>query len=225
MPRLLLALTLSTLLPLFAPAAPAAPPSTVVVFGDSITEGNMLPQADRARVWVNLVENQSNGRVHMINKGKGGRPTDSVGEFRQMLAQQPQADVLLIALGTNDSRNIHDDCVPAAVKNIRAMITLAREKYGRSLPILLVAPPNIRKDALGPTRPIADQRDAKLRELGAAYETLARELHCEFLSLYGTVPPASLTKDGVHPDAAGNEAIANAILPRLLGMVGGKVES
>ncbi len=193
-------------------------PLSVVVFGDSITEGNQLPPSDRPRLWVNLVQDRSKGALHLVNEGKGGRPTDSVAEFRQMLARHSPIDILLIALGTNDSRNIRDDSIPAAVKNIRAMITIAREKCGQRLPILLIAPPNIRMDALGPTKPIADQRDAKLRELGAAYETLAAELHCEYLSLYGVIPPASLTKDGVHPDAVGNEPIGTAVLPKLLDM-------
>lgn len=133
-----------------------------------------------------------------------------------MLERQPKADLLVIFLGTNDSRDITDQCVPKAVANERAMITKARAHFGKDLPVLLVGPTNIRKDALGPTKPIADQRDAKLRELGAAFETLAKETNCEFTSLYGVVPAASLAKDGVHPDPAGNEAIAQALLPKLL---------
>jgi len=190
-------------------------PLTVIVFGDSITEGNMLPADQRSQRWVTLVEKEAQGRLQMVNEGKGGRPTDSVNEFKAMLARHPHADMLVIALGTNDSRNIKEDCVPAAVKNIRSMLDLARTAYGK-IPVLLVGPPNIRKDALGPSKPIADQRDAKLRELGAAFETLAKQTGGGFMSLYGVVPEASLAKDGVHPDAAGNEAIAKAMLPKLL---------
>jgi len=196
--------------------ARGADPRTVIVFGDSITAGNMLPPADKARLWVSLVEQASHGQLRMVNEGKGGRPTDSVKEFEAMLQRQPKADLLVIALGMNDSRDITEQCVPKAVANVRAMIAAARGKYGEHLAVLIVGPSNIRKDALGPTKPIADQRDAKLRELGAAFETLAKELRCDFTSLYGVVPEASLTKDGVHPDAAGNEAIAHALLPRLL---------
>ena len=99
------------------------------------------------------------------------------------------------------------------------MIARAKETYGKDVTILLAGPPNIRKDALGPTRPIADQRDAKLRELGAAFSELAQKLHCEFFSLYGVVPDASLTHDGVHPDVNGNEAIAKAMLGKLVSEV------
>jgi acyl-CoA thioesterase-1 len=155
----------------------------------------------------------------MLNEGKGGRPTDSVKEFEAMLTRHAHADVLVLALGTNDSRDISDQCVPKAVANLRTMIGLARDRYGKDLAVLIAGPPNIRKESLGPTRPIADQRDAKLRELGEGCTALATELHCEFVTLYGVVPAGSLTKDGVHPDVAGNEAIARVMLAKLRAML------
>lgn len=198
-----------------AQPAAAASPLKVIVFGDSITAGNMLPKDQRSQVWVNLILQQSQGKFQMVNEGKGGRPTDSVTEFKAMLAHRPQADLLVIALGMNDSRDISNDCVPKAVSHIQAMIELARAAYGK-IPILLVGPTNIRKDALGPSRPIADQRDAKLRDLGTAFAALATQTGCDFVSLYGKVPDTSLAKDGVHPDIAGNQAIADVILPKLV---------
>ncbi len=176
-----------------------------------------MPTADRARVWVALVEKDSGGRLKLVNEGKGGRPTASVKEFEAMLVKHPRADQLVIALGTNDSRDITDSCVPKAVENLRGMIERARKAWGPGVAILLVGPPNINKNALGPTKPIADQRDAKLRDLGAAFAALAKETKCEFALLYGVVPEASLTKDGVHPDVAGNEAIAKALGRVLVG--------
>jgi acyl-CoA thioesterase-1 len=200
---------------LLALGAQAGEPAVVVVFGDSITAGGALPAAERSQLWVRLVEKEAAGKLKLVNEGKGGRPTASVKEFDAMLGRNPRADVLVIALGTNDSRDITDQCISKAVKNVRAMVEGGRKAYGAKLRVLLVGPPNIRKDALGPTKPIADQRDAKLRELGAAFAKLAQELHGEFISLYGVVPVASLTRDGVHPDAAGNVAIAKVMLAAL----------
>lgn len=199
-----------------AMAALAEPPRTVVCFGDSITAGGSLPTAEKPFVWPALVEKWANGKLRIINEGKGGRPTNSLKEFEEMLKRQPQVDVLVIALGGNDARDITDQCVPKAVRNLRAMMARAREAYGPKLTLLLVGPTNIRKDALGPTRPIADQRDAKLRELNAAFADLAKEAKCQFLSLYGVVPETSLGRDGVHPDRAGNEIIARTLLPSIL---------
>ena len=46
-------------------------------------------------------------------------------------------------------------------------------------------------------------------------EKLAREIHGDFVSVYGVVPAASLAMDGIHPDAAGNEVMAKVILDAL----------
>ena len=133
-----------------------------------------------------------------------------------MLAKQPKPDGLVIALGMNDSRDITEKCVPLAVANLRYMIEQARKAYGEKLPVLLVGPTNINKAALGPTKPIANEREGKLKDMGTAFEKLAQETHCDFVSLFGVVPETSLTKDGVHPDVAGNVAIAAALKPNLL---------
>lgn len=193
----------------------AAAPRTVIVFGDSITAGSALPADQREKVWVKVVEAQSKGELIMINEGKGGRPTASVPEFEAMLLRHPKADLLVIALGMNDSRDITEACVPKAVANVRTMMEKARKTYGDKLPVLLVGPSNINKAALGPTKPIGDQREAKLRELGAAFEKLGTEWRAGFISLFGVIPESSLLKDGVHPDAAGNEAIAKVLEAKL----------
>jgi acyl-CoA thioesterase I len=193
--------------------SPAA--RSMILFGDSITAGSALPKEERAQLWVTQVQQQAQGELVLINEGKGGRQTDSLPEFEQMLARHAKADALVIALGMNDSRDITPHCVPKAVANVRAMIEKARTAYGANLPVLLVGPSNINKSALGPTKPIANEREAKLRELGAALEKLAAETHCGFVSLFGVVLDAALLKDGVHPDAAGNTAIARVLGPKL----------
>ncbi|RBP43700.1 acyl-CoA thioesterase-1 [Roseimicrobium gellanilyticum] len=194
-------------------------PKKVVVFGDSITQGSAMPKEDKPKVWVTTVQGDSRGRLEMINEGKGGRPTDSVKEFEAMLQRQPKADILVIALGTNDSRDITDKCVPKAVANVKSMVEKGRTAYGAKLAVLLVGPPNINKNALGPTKPIANERDGKLVELGAAFEKQAKEMNAEFVTLYGVVPANALTKDGVHPDVSGNAAIAEVMLAKLMEMV------
>ncbi len=192
-------------------AQPAVPSRTVILFGDSITAGGALPKDQREKLWVRLVEAASTGTLKLINEGKVGRPTASVPEFEAMVQRHPQADALVIALGMNDSRDITDGCVPRAVANVRAMIEKARVAYGDKLPVLLVGPTNINQAALGPTKPIGNQREAKLRELGAAFQHLASATHCRFVSLFGAVPDAALLKDGVHPDATGNAAMAEVL--------------
>ena len=209
-------LVLSWSVSLALSAADPVKPRTVIVFGDSISAGSNLPTGDADKLWLRVFEGESNGALLMVNEGKGGRPTASRPEFAAMLTRQPKADLLVIALGMNDSRDITEKCVPLAVENVRYMITRARDQYGATLPVFLVGPTNINKSALGPTKPIANEREAKLRELNAAFEKLAAETKCDFSSLCGVVPDSALTRDGVHPDAAGNAAIADAMKKVLL---------
>ena len=211
MPRLLIILFFLSL----GVFAQSPMPRTVIVFGDSITAGGALPKDERGHLWVTQVQKQSEGTLTLINEGKGGRPTNSLKEFDAMITRHAKAEALVIALGMNDSRDITPQCVPKAVANVRAMIVKARAAYGEKLPVLLVGPSNINKAALGPTKLIANEREAKLRELGAAFEKLASETKCEFVSLFGVVPDSTLLKDGVHPDGAGNDAIAQVMGERL----------
>lgn len=217
--RFLAPLSLAVGLLFGAGLAEGAEPRTVIAYGDSITQGGALGAAEKGKLWVTLVEAQSGGKLKLVNEGKGGRPTKSLPEFEAMLTRQPKADALIIALGANDARlDIKETCVPNAVANVTKMIELARKAYGAKLPILLVGPTNIRKDALGPSKPIANEREAKVKELGEGFEKLAKEQGCAFVNLYGVVPDASLAKDGVHPDGAGNEAMAKVLLPAVVGL-------
>jgi acyl-CoA thioesterase I len=197
------------------PVAQPGKTRTVIVFGDSITAGNMLPDAEKTNVWVKVVERESHGALKLINEGKGGRPTTSLGEFDALLKRHPKPDLLVIALGMNDSRDISGKCVTKAVANLRAMVGKCRQAYGPETRILLVGPSNINKDALGPTKPIAKEREANLRQLGDAFAALAKELSCDSISLFGVVPETSLKADGVHPDRDGNSAIARFMLAKL----------
>src|SRR5882724_1492834 len=76
---------------------------TVVVFGDSIAAGNTLASADSAQVWTRQVERLSAGRLRVIDESSPGRSTAATDEFERMLARRMPMDVLVLALGTNDS--------------------------------------------------------------------------------------------------------------------------
>ncbi len=96
------------------------------------------------------------------------------------------------------------------------MIQRARQCYGPWVKVLIVGPPNINKSALVATKPIATEREAKLKELGDSFAKLAKELNCDYVSLFGIVPENSMMVDGVHPDAKGHAAIASALQPKLM---------
>jgi len=99
------------------------------------------------------------------------------------------------------------------------MVRHARQVFGETIRILVIAPPNIRKDALVASKPIANERDANLGALENAYRELAVRERIQFFSIYGKVPEDTLKSDGVHPNPAGNEVIAQILTPELVKLV------
>lgn len=201
-------------------SAPAqAAPKVVVAYGDSITLGNALPEAQRGGVWVTRVAQMSGGRLVLVNEGRGGRWARQLDEFDAMLRRQAHADVLVLALGTNDSNEASAQMVARTTGNLRTMIERARRAWGPALRVVIVGPPQLRPDRRPDAR-AAVERNGRLRALNRSFEALAREARAQFKSLYGVPPDASLEADGMHPDAAGNEAIARALYPVLLEAAG-----
>jgi acyl-CoA thioesterase-1 len=183
----------------------------LIVFGDSLCAGTNIADGKPADAWPALV--QAKGGIGIINRSRGGRPTASLAEFSEALASAGAADAVLIALGTNDSRTLDAGMVQRAVANIGAMVGQAREHGIRR--IIIVGPPNLNPDALKQTHGIRVEREANLRQLGAAFEAYARANDCVFVPLYGIIPVQAMAADGVHPDKAGNLAIAEFIAPKL----------
>jgi len=186
----------------------------IVVFGDSICAGSNIPDGGPADAWPNLIAAAAG--LEIANRSRGGRPTAALDEFVLAWDQEAAAcapDVLLIALGTNDSRDLSAGMADAAVVNIDAMLRHARRSWvGRAI---LVGPYNINPDALQQTHGIRHERARNLILLNDAYAAYAARSGCGFLPLQGSIPPSSLLADGVHPDRAGNVAIAEFALPRL----------
>ena len=206
--------SLFTLLCTFATLA-SAQEKTVIIFGDSITAGNAMAKEERGKAWPVLLADQTRGQLHVIAQGRAGRTTNSESDFKIVLAKVPKADIVVFALGTNDS-NPQTDSVAPAVAHIKSMVEAARAAYGPSLQVLIIGPTNINKDALQKRQETGAARSQRLKEINTAFETLAKEMRCDFLSLYDVVPASSLTNDGIHPDAAGNALMVKAIQPRLL---------
>lgn len=208
--NLILALTL--LLASLAHSADTV--KTVLCFGDSITAGKQPASLKSGDCWVDRIQTLSKGRFHCINEGKGGRPANSIEEFKSALKRNPAFDVLILALGANDARDDgkEGEKLSARVKkNLAEMIALARVAQPNAA-IVLAGPYNINASALKKDQP---QRDANLRAIATQVEALAQEQKVPFVNLYGVVPPETLLGDGVHPDATGHEKIAGKLWPVL----------
>jgi len=198
-------------------------PSTrrVLLFGDSLTAGNYLSEGQRPGHWVSLLSGLWKDQIEFLNEGKGGRSSDCLEEFAAVLGAYSAPDLLVLWLGTNDSREMDGEVARRTAQNLRQMIHRARARYGPELAILLVAPPNIHPPAYTKYTPeFAEARQANLRAIGGAIDQLATGEHCAKVDLFDTLPAASLTGDGVHPDTEGNLAMARVLAPALAHILG-----
>ncbi len=187
--------------------AVAAEPVRLLAFGDSLTAGYGLPEADGFVARLEAALAARGHAVEVINGGVSG-DTTAGGRDRLEWALGDDPDAVILALGANDGLRGLD---PAVTRdNLASMLaTLA----ARDLPVLLVgmlAPPN-----LGP--------DYGAR-FDAVYPALAEEwgvpLYPFFLEGVAT-DPALNQADGIHPNAAGVEVIVEAMLPAVEALLSG----
>ena len=192
-------------LALLSQAAIAAPPRTILGFGDSLSAGYQLrpgegfaPQLEKAL--------RAKGRdVRVVNGGVSG---DTTAQGRARIAwglagMKVKPDLVIIELGANDM--LRGQSPATAKANLDAIIKEFRKRNIRVILAGMLAQPN-----LGP---------AYAREFNALYPTLARSnavaLYPFFMDGVVTVPGMQLS-DGLHPTPRGVTVIAARMLPLVM---------
>ncbi|MDE0780661.1 MAG: arylesterase [Alphaproteobacteria bacterium] len=176
--------------------------SVVVVFGDSLSAGYGLEEADSFPVQLERALQGAGLNAKVINAGVSG-DTTAGGRARLVWSTPADTDLVILELGANDGlRGIE----PAETEaNLDAML---RELGGRNMEVLFTgmrAPPN-----LG-------------REYGASFDKLfarlARKYNLAFYPFFleGVAAEADLNQsDGIHPNANGVAQIVDRITPYVL---------
>ena len=189
--------------------------SKVLYFGDSITVGERLihPEVERwmARASATL-------GVLELNEGRGGRPSSALDEFRTILdasSGNPQIVQLVIALGANDARSDAPDVAATTAKNVRQIIEWTRIA-APTWNIVVCSPYNINRAYLE-RKEIADLRERNLLEIGKALQKVAEKNGCRYVDFLKSLPPESLTEDGVHPNTLGHAALAATFIAKYCG--------
>ena len=190
--------------PVFSSADLAASP-LIIFLGDSVTAGLGLPQeqAYPARIQSRL---SAEGRlVRIVNAGvSGDTSAGGLERLPWMLKQKP--DVVVIALGANDG--LRGQPVEALERNLAAMLALVREAGAKAVLAGMLVPPNYGEDY---GKAFAEVFPRVAREAGAAYLPF-------LLEGVGGVPELNQA-DGIHPNAAGHEKIADHVLAALRGLL------
>lgn len=186
------------------PAA-GADPVRILAFGDSLTAGYGLPEAEGFPAQLEAALAAAGVEAEVINGGVSGDTTaGGLARLDWALADDP--DVVILELGANDGlRGLR----PAETRaNLDAILTRLGEEGIAVLLAGMLAPPN-----LG-------------REFGEAFNAmfpaLAEEHSVAFYPFFldgVAIDPALNQPDGIHPNAAGVAVIVERILPHLLAVI------
>ena len=197
--RLLLAPLLMAASALSANAVQAA---TILVFGDSISAAYGI---QRDQGWVALLEHRLAGHgpeYQVVNASMSGETTGGgLARLPKALAEH-DPDLLIIELGGNDGlrgypvANIH--------RNLARMIETANPRHRDVLLVAMQIPPNY-----GP-RYTQAFRDV-FTDLSETYDVTLADDFIEAVAL----EPELMQDDGIHPTAAGQPLLLDALWPTI----------
>jgi acyl-CoA thioesterase-1 len=179
----------------------AEPPIKIVAFGDSLTAGFGLPVDAAFPPKLQRALRDKGIEVELVNAGVSG-DTASGGLARLDWSLPEGTDAVILELGANDALRGLDPKVTQA-----ALDTILRRLKERRIEVLLAgmqAPRNFGPD-------YAAAFDAVFPQLASAHNVLFYPFFLE-----GVAADAKLNQpDGLHPTAAGVDAIVAAIMPKV----------
>jgi len=186
--------------PLAGPAAGADRPVRIVALGDSLTAGLGLPANAAFPARLEQALNAKGMAVEITNAGVSG-DTASAGLARLDWSVPEGTDAVIIELGANDTLRGTDPKVTREA--LEGIVGRLRERRIEVLLAGMRAAPN-----LGPDYG---------RDFDAIYPDLATRNDLLFYPFFldGVATDAKLNqRDGLHPTAAGVDAIVARILPK-----------
>lgn len=202
------------LLAAFLPADGAAAVK-LACLGDSITAGMLVRKKD---CWVSRIAGALEKKAEVGNFGvsarcllfKGDRPITREKAYRDALAFNP--DILLIGLGTNDSKKKNWSHKDDFVGNYREIIAEFR-KQNPKLKVYCLLPIPSREAKEG-----GISRECISREVIPLIRQVAKGTKSKVIDLNKIMKGKdSLLVDGVHPNAEGHALMAEHILLVLKG--------
>ena len=204
--------------------------TTIVSFGDSTT----APRG-KLRVYSEIIESaliQRGIAVDVINAGVGGNTTAMAHTRFQSDVLQHSPDVVIVQFGINDSAVDVWKTPPATVSRVSLAVYeenlrffLQQIRAAGAEPILMTPNPigwtEKLKSLYG--QPPYDPEEVEgfnvmLKHYAAKARTIARDEEVSLIDIYGKMEGEvdRWTLDGMHPNAAGHQLVADALLPALL---------
>ncbi len=182
-------------------AASPSKPIKIVAFGDSLTAGYMLAEADAFPAKLQKALTEKGHKVDVINAGVSG-DTTAAGLDRIAWAVPADADGVIVELGANDALRGLD---PAAARaNLDKILATLKSQKAEVLIAGMRAPRNL-------TPSYVSEFDSIFPDLAAKYGALLYPFFIEKIAMNASLNLA----DGIHPNAKGVDAIVADILPKV----------
>ena len=170
---------------------PLAANATILAFGDSLTHGYGPESSDSYPAILSVLIDRD-----VVNAGIPGElSADGLNRLPALL-EQHSPDLVILCHGGNDILRKQSDSV--ASDNLAAMIDLIHQ-HGADVLLVAVPKPAIMLKNSPIYLELAEEKDIAIN-INALKSTLGRP---------------SLKKDAVHPNAAGNQSIAESIVESL----------
>lgn len=188
--------------------APVSAEPLVVFLGDSLTAGLGLGEEEAYPALLDRKLDEAGTPVRVLNAGVSGDTTaGGLSRLDWLLSQKP--DVIVVGLGANDGLRALP--VDQTEQNLREIVRRAKAAGAQVLLLGMQIPPNY-----GPDYTAA---------FSGMYPRIAGELDVPLvpflLDKVGGIRELNLS-DGIHPNAQGQEIVAETVLPYLEKLVGKK---
>lgn len=187
---------------------------TIAAVGDSITYGAGVASTRETESYPALLQQVLGKKYHVINFGLSGRTllsNTAKPYFKEPLAKKSfkvNPDIVIIMLGTNDSRDVYWQ--PKRYKK-EYLAAIKRYQSLESHPkIYIMIPPRVFFENPHPTFPNNKVVDGQLRKL---IPEIAKEAGVSVIDQYkGTEKHPEDFPDQLHPNLSGNWKMVDAIL-------------
>jgi lysophospholipase L1-like esterase len=204
----------STTTPEPQPPAPRLDVSTILCFGDSLTEGYIAVspswlQAARAESYPSRLQSMLSARyrdqqIVVENAGLSGEWAADGQERFVAVARAARPDVVVLMEGANDINGFGSLGIDLALEALENMLRDGRALGAKVL--LASLPPERAGSTEGGAASLVPEFNARVRRLAERQNIFFVDVHAAFggdLSLIGP--------DGLHPTAAGYDRIAQAV--------------
>lgn len=192
----------------------------IACVGDSITYGAKI-ENKKTDTYPAKLQKKLGSRYLVKNFGASGhtlqdsgdRPYRSNEKYQKSLSFQP--DIVLIMLGTNDTKPYNWVGKEAFIQDYKSLIRSYQELSSRPA-VYLMTPATVYPENYTPAYPYQIQADIA-DEISFAVKELSEELNLPVIDIHSATAghPEFFLLDGVHPDAMGAEYIAEYVCQAL----------